>query len=167
MSEPREHPLPAELDHWYSVAGHRYHQFLEAVTALDLGAARRHLGLFSRLLLGTLEVSESGFEEVSREQGGEEDGELVRTDFMILRRSLTGLNEALDQLDAAGGGEGSLRSAMVDRLDTFVRTANILARHHDRVESILIPLLERRLSHERSREMAEALNASMQRAQPN
>ncbi len=167
MSEVNDNPLPAELEHWYGVCELRYHQFLEAITALDLPASRRHFELFSRLLLGTLEAGESAMAEAGPGAGDDEDRELVRTDFMILRRSLPGLGEALEQLQQVQDEQGGLRSAMVDRLDLFVRMSNILARHHDRVELGLFPLLDESLDRGRSRAMAEALSASMQRAQPN
>ena len=167
MNNPLEHPLPAELDHWYGVAGLRYRQLLEALTALDLVAARRHLDFFSRLLLGTLEVSERAFEETCHDPHGDEDSALLRTDFMILRRSFQGLVEALDQLDQVQREQGPLRGAMVDRLDTFVRVANLTARHHDRVWTILLPRLDGHLDRARSRQMTKQLRTSMQRAQPN
>ncbi len=167
MNEVSDHPLAVALDHWYGVCELRYHQLLEALTALDLPATGRHLDLFNRLLLGTLEIGESAMAEADASKSEEEDQEVVRTDFMILRRSLQGLGESLDQLRQIEKDEGPLRSAMVDRLDIFVRVANILARHHDRVESNLFPLLEANLDMDRGREMADALSASMQRAQPN
>lgn len=167
MNDVIDNPLAAELGHWYGVCELRYHQFLEAVTALDLAASARHLDLFNRLLNGTLDIGESAMDEVGRVAGGDEDSELVRTDFMILRRSLPGLGEALDQLRRVAEEQGPLRGAMVDRLDIFVRVANILARHHDRVEMTLFPLLEQNLDHARGRAMADELSASMQRAQPN
>ncbi len=167
MDDHREHPLPLELDHWYGVTGLRYRQFLEALTALDLISARRHLDLFSRLLLGTLEASEWAFAEAGPDPRDDEDAELVRVDFMILRRSLQGLDDALDQLDRVAREQGPLRGAMVDLLDTFVRVDNIFARHHDRVQASLLPCLEAQLNRERSRVMAARLSASMQRAQPN
>ena len=170
MADHGEHPLPRELDHWYGVTGLRYRQFLEALTALELLKARRHLEFFSRLLLGTLEASEWAFAESGLDPQGDEDAELVRIDFMILRRSLQGLEESLDQLEdleEEAPGPGPLRSAMVDQLDTYVRVANVFARHHDRVRMTLLPCLEAQLNRERSRIMAERLSASMQRAQPN
>lgn len=167
MNEPGDHPLASELDHWYGVCELRYRQLLEAVTALDLAAAERHLELFRRLLTGTLESGESALEEAGVDGVDSEDRELVRTDFMILRRSLPGLAEALEQLQQVADEQANLRGAMVDRLDGFVRVANILARHHDRVEAGLFPLLQANLDHDRGREMADQLSASMQRAQPN
>ncbi len=167
MDDHRKHPLPLELDHWYGVTGLRYHQFLEALTALDLVSARRHLDFFSRLLLGTLKASEWAFAEACPDPRDDEDNELVQVDFMILRRSLQRLDDALDELDQTAQEQGPLRGAMVDQLDTFVRVANIFARHHDRVRATLLPCLDAQLNRERSRVMAKKLSANMQRAQPN
>ena len=81
--------------------------------------------------------------------------------------SLPGLAEALGRLEEIKDQQGPLRGAMVDELYTFIRVANILARHHDRVEMSLFPLLEQSLDRGRGQEMADELSASMQRAQPN
>ena len=167
MNDTTDRELPAELDHWYRVAALRYHQALESLTALELNATRRHLELFSNLLLGTLTASESGFEEIGPHASGDEEAEMVRTDFMILRRSLPRLTAALGQLESVERDGGSLRSAMVDQLDTFVRTANVLARHHDRMEATVLPLLEQHLDASRSREIARDLSTRMHQAQPN
>lgn len=167
MDDASERELPAELDHWYRVAALRYRQFLESVTALELVAARRHLDLFGRLLEGTLTASESGLEEIGPDPSDAEDAKLVRTDYMILRRSLNRVAEALNQLEEVDTHGSALRTALVDRLDTFVRADNILARHHDRVETYLLPLLESQLDESRGREIASTLSTRMARAQPN
>jgi hypothetical protein len=96
-----------------------------------------------------------------------EDAKLVRTDYMILRRSLNRVVEALNQLEELGTQGSALRTALVDRLDTFVRTDNILARHHDRVETYLLPLLDSKLDRSRGREIARTLSTLMALAQPN
>ena len=167
MNDTSDRELPAELDHWYRVAALRYRQFLESVTALELVAARRHLDLFARLLEGTLAASESGLEEIGPDPSDVEDAKLVRTDYMRLRRSLNRVVEALNQLEELGTQGSALRTALVDRLDTFVRTDNILARHHDRVETYLLPLLDSKLDSSRGREIARTLSTLMALAQPN
>ncbi len=166
MSQLARHPLPAGLNHWYGVSMLRYQQFLEALTALDLMMARHHLALFSKVLEGVLEVTESILEETDTGNLEEEDIEWIRTDFMTLRRILQGPWDALDHLESVQQENGPMCSIMVEWLDVCVRVTNLLSRHHSRVELTLQPHLEAHMSRERSMAMAEALHDSMQRAQP-
>lgn len=161
MSQPAAHPLSQEVLHWNDVMTLRYQQFLESVTALDLEASTRHLGVFSRLLRHSLTFNQKHL--IGLISDDSEQLNLLRADHMILGRTLDLVSEATGELEQIHNEDKSAsRSALVERLDILVRINNILKRHHQRQQTLLIPILENSIDEDRGEKLAEELSTLMQ-----
>nr|MBX2869979.1 hypothetical protein [Acidiferrobacterales bacterium] len=93
-------PLRDELEHWNEVTSMRYQQFLEAVTALELEDANRHLSLFASMLDSNMSFINQRLDDIKKDTTkGESDGiKMIRADHMILGRTCKMVEEALLQL---------------------------------------------------------------------
>ncbi|MBX2885538.1 MAG: hypothetical protein KTR32_36625, partial [Granulosicoccus sp.] len=160
-------PLRDELEHWNEVTSMRYQQFLEAVTALELEDANRHLTLFASMLDSNMSFITQRLDDIKNDTTKDEpDGiKMIRADHMILGRTCKMVEEALLQLINLAD-PATLRSEMVLRLDIFVRLNNILRQHQLRQHDSLFPLLELAIDTEKERSLTDLLTKAMQRSRP-
>ena len=166
MAEQPINPLMTELTHWHDVARLRYRQFLEAVTALELTDAERHLALFARLLSATMEFSADRLQLLDNDQNNAQ--QIIKADQMILRRTLDLVTTAVAELiEHSRNKENRLRSALVDRLDVMVRMQNILINHQQRQQETIIAQFPAHADPAMSQKLADQLNAVMHQVQPN
>ncbi len=166
MHQEITHPLSNEYNHWHEVTGIRYHQFLQSITALELEDAERHLRVFSKLLKAIISFSEVRLEELV--PGSDQSFELVRTDHLILGKTLDLVDNALTDLKTINDkNPASLRAELVNRLDVMVRLNNILNKHQLRQIELLFPLFEARLNKQKANFLADQMTEMMQRANPN
>lgn len=165
MLEEPGHPLTQELLHWSDILSLRYRQLLEAITALDLDSCRRHLSVVRRLHGADQQFVEQHLIDLV---GGTEDGQdnevrLFKADHLILSRTLALVETAVGELeDRHRRDPGSARTALVERLDVLVRFDNILKRHQQRREELLIPAVESALDADEGKRVAAALRGVMQ-----
>ncbi len=163
MRENLPHPLCSEVDHWNDVTRLRYHQFLQAITALALEAARRHLAVFSGLLTTSMDFTDRQMDHFADQDN--QALQMIKADHLILRRTNTRVQQSLAQLDVAEKiSPRSTRSALVDMLDDFVRLKNILDHHVIRVQDSLYPRYHATIKHETGKKLAKQLSTAMQRA---
>jgi len=146
----------------------RYLQCLEAITALQLEDAKRHLELFSAMLTSSMQFVDQRLDELIDVENGESEAiRMIRADHMILGRTTRLADEALSELELiADNHPNNLRSEMVQRLDIFVRLNNILRQHQLREHESLFPLFALNLDDDKGQELADLFTRSMQRARP-
>jgi len=165
MDEDPGHPLTRELLHWSDILSLRYRQLLEAITALDLDSCRRHLSIVRRLHSADQQFVEQHLIELVGESGESPDTEvkLFKADHLILSRTLALVETAISEIeDRQRRDPGSVRTALVERLDVLVRFDNILKRHQQRREELLIPAVESALDPNEGKRVADALRGVMQ-----
>lgn len=170
MTEQPEHPLVAEIQHWNDVIAMRYRQLLEAATALDLNTVDRHLAVVRRLQHHSQQFSDQHLLTLLTDPAGgsadstpEDQTRLLRADHMILSRTLEMVADAAAELEQIKGNDRSaLRSALVERLDLFVRFDNILSKHHQRQLELIAPVVEDIMSEQEGRRLATELGDLMQ-----
>jgi len=165
MSGSPLNPLIAELGHWHDVSRLRYQQFLEAITALKLVDAERHLTLFAGMVVASTKFSEDQLQQL--EHNDQASQTVVKADHQILRRTLELVQAALLELtQLSPEHEDRLRSALVERLDIFVRMQNILVNHQQRLQDTLLDLLDKNVNPAQSQQLADRLTEVMHQAQP-
>jgi len=158
-------PLITELGHWHDVTRLRYQQFLEAITALNLAEAERHLTLYANMVLATTEFSADQLRQL--EHNDKASQTVVKADHQILRRTLELVQTGLAELiQLSQEHKERLRSALVERLDIFVRMQNILVNHQQRLQLTLLDLLDKSVNPVQSQQLADRLTEVMHQAQP-
>ena len=166
MPQDISHPLKHEYDHWHGVTSLRYNQFLQAITALELDDAARHLSVFSTLLRNILDFSDRRLHELIDES--DQSYELIKADLLILTKTLVKVEDGVADLQKIEKCQpNDLRAELVDRLDLLVRLNNILNKHQIRQVELLFPLFEKKVLGQRATSLANEMTQVMQRALPN
>lgn|SRR5690606_23690992 len=135
-----------------------YDGFLEALTSLDLEAARIRLDAFERRLLPHMELEDGEVNERFRVLDGDPDAELRRLagDHAIIRRGLDKVRAALVAL----GGSPEPRRELVRRLGVFSRLRDVLEHHTVRESTRIYPRLDEVLAPGARRELVGKLLGS-------
>ena len=166
MSQEINHPLNHEYDHWHEVICLRYNHFLQAITALELEDAERHLKIFSNLLRNILDFSDHHLSKLIDDS--DHAFELLKADHLILTKTLVMVEDGLAELkNVEREQRKKLRSALVDRLDLLVRLNNILNKHQIRQVELMFPLIEQIVQGEKAHSLTKEMTEVMQRALPN
>ncbi len=165
MTENLLHPLCDEIDHWNSVIELRYRQFLEATTGLVIDQAERHIQIFSTLLETHIQFSDNQL--LSLGDHRDESIQMIKADHLILRRTVALVRQSLSELEQINReAVTSARSALVDRLDQFVRLKNILKHHTERTRTSLFPLIVSKVDRDTGQQLADQLKQNLQEAKP-
>ena len=133
----------------------QYQDFLESLTALELEQAFACWQRFRNSLSKHIEFEETHVEPLT-EAWEASTLTLIRADHSILKRLLPRLHQAFETI----AGAPAPRSELVRQLDEFIKLRNVLQHHDLRENEHLYPLLEKQLTAERLRELAQAMDAA-------
>ncbi len=132
-----------------------YIHFLEALTALDFGAAEQAMETFSRSLFRHMVIEDERMMPLYIETVADEESYLsqIEGDHRILMRVVQKAKMAFLEVRESANP----RNVLVHHLTIFVRVQNVLEHHTERETVIFYPQLQQYLSAERINALAPLL----------